>query len=116
MSGRRIRKFSFLSFFIFKLNNFIYSNRIELAVWTHSVASDIKPELLTDMPDRDNREVVGTNGSTTHTITESITSATPEQSDESNLETAPAATEQIEAVVPKDVEEKSQKPANGDFK
>lgn len=65
------------------------------------------------MPELDNHGAVGTNGTTTHTITESITSATPEQSDESNLETTPAATEQIEAVVSKDVEEKALKPANG---
>lgn len=69
------------------------------------------------MPDLDNHEAVGTNGTTTHTSTESITNATPEQSDESNLETTPAATEQIEAEVLRDVavEEKSLKPANGEF-
>lgn len=83
------------------------------------MASDIKPELLQDMPDLDKHEVIGTNGTNnTHTITESITSANnTEQSDESNLETTPppAATEQIEAVVVREDEDKPQKPANGEL-
>lgn len=80
-------------------------------MWTHSVANDIKPELLQDMPEHD---VVGTNGTATHTTIDSITSATAEQSDESNLDAAPE-TEQIGAV---DVgeEQKPQKPANGMYK
>lgn len=74
------------------------------------------PELLQDMPDLEKHEVVGSNGTThSHTITESITSANPEQSDESNLETTPAATEQIEAVEVVAEAEKPPKPANGEF-
>jgi len=87
------------------------AHSIELAVWTHSVASDIKPELLQDMPERDG---LGMNGNTnTHTTIDSITSnANVEQSDESNLEQPTLAPEQIEAV--KIAEgEKPQKPANG---
>lgn len=71
------------------------------------------------MPERiEKHEVVGTNGTTnTHTITESITGPNPEQqSDESNLETTPAATEQIEAEVVVGEGEKPQKPANGELK
>ena len=76
------------------------------------MASDIKPELLQDMPEHD---VLGTNGTTnTHTTIESITSnANVEQSDESN-EQPTLAPEQIEAVKIAD-EEKPQKPANGKF-
>lgn len=101
--------------FIFHLN-FIENlsfDRIELAVWTHSVASDIKPELLQDMPEHD---VIGTNGtSNTHTTIDSITSNANivEPSDESNLEQPTLAPEQIEAV--KIAEgEKPLKPANGE--
>lgn len=81
-------------------------------MWTHSVASDIKPELLQDMPEHDG---LGMNGTTnTHTTIDSITSnANVEQSDESNLEQPTLAPEQIEAV--KIAEgEKPQKPANGE--
>lgn len=82
--------------------------RIELAVWTHSVACDMKPELLVDMPESIKSTTVGTNGSTnTHTITESITAE--EKSNESTAETTPAAIEQTEAV------EVVKKPANGEF-
>lgn len=59
-----------------------------MAVWSHSIANDVKPELLQDMPDLEKSASIGTNGTTTHT--DSITTAT-EQSDESNAE---AATEQ----------------------
>jgi hypothetical protein len=90
--------------------------RVELAVWTHSVACDIKPELLQDMPELAKHEV-GTNGTNTHTTIESITSANTEQSDESNLEPTPTA-EQIEpvAVAVEEDAEKPQKPANGKWK
>jgi hypothetical protein len=68
----------------------------------------MKPELLADMPESTKPAAVGTNGtSNTHTITESITAE--DQSNESNAETTPAATE-TEAVVEV---VKSQKPANG---
>lgn len=59
-------------------------------MWTHSVASDIKPELLQDMPDLDKlqHEVIGgTNGTTNTHPADSITTNT-EQSDESNAEAA----------------------------
>jgi hypothetical protein len=73
------------------------------------VACDMKPELLVDMPESTKSAAAGTNGTTnTHTITESITAE--EQSNESNAETTPAATEQTEAVV-----EVVKKPANGEF-
>lgn len=82
-------------------------------MWTHSVASDIKPELLQDMPEQ--HDVMGTNGTNTHTTIDSITSnANVEQSDESNLEQPTLAPEQIEAVKIAE-EEKPQKPANGEF-
>lgn len=72
----------------------------------------MKPELLADMPENIKAAVVGTNGSTnTHTITESITGE--EQSNESNAETSPAATEQTEAMV--EVVVKPQKAANGEL-
>lgn len=89
--------------------NIFFIFRVELAVWTHSVASDIKPELLQDMPEND---IVGTNGTATHSTIETITAANAEQSDESNLEATPA-TEQIESTVGEG--EKPQKPANGKF-
>lgn len=73
----------------------IYINpifRVELAVWTHSVASDLKPELLQDMPDLDklkNAVIGGTNGTTHPHPADSITTtAATEQSDESNAEAA----------------------------
>lgn len=84
------------------------AHSVELAVWTHSVASDMTPELLQDMPEND---IVGTNGTATHSTIESITSANAEQSDESNLEATPA-TEQIEAETVGEGQ-KPQKPANG---
>lgn len=86
------------------------SSRIELAVWTHSVANDIKPELLQDMPEHD---TVGTNGTNkTHTTIESITGPNTEQSDESNLDAAPA----VEPVGVVEAEgQKPQKAANGKY-
>lgn len=92
---------------------FIYKNsssRIELAVWTHSVANDIKPELLQDMPEHD---TVGTNGTNkTHTTIESITGPNNEQNDESNLDAVPA----VEAVGIVEAEgQKPQKAANGEY-
>jgi hypothetical protein len=72
----------------------------------------MKPELLLDMPENIKAAVVGTNGSTnTHTITENITGE--EQSNESNAEASPAATEQTEAVEVEVV--KPQKAANGEL-
>lgn len=76
------------------------------------MACDIKPELLEDMPDLGKHDAVATNGTTiTHTCTENITNADAEQSDESNLEKTPAATEQIKVAMG---EGKPQKPANGE--
>ncbi|KAL7012823.1 hypothetical protein ACKWTF_015066 [Chironomus riparius] len=75
------------------------AHSIELAVWTHSIAADMKPELLQDMPDVEklkNNVIGGTNG-TTHTHPADSITATTEQSDESNAEPEPeAATEQKE--------------------
>lgn len=62
------------------------------------------------MPEND---IVGTNGTATHSTIESITSANAEQSDESNLEATPA-TEQIEAETVGEGQ-KPQKPANGKY-
>lgn len=71
----------------------------------------MKPELLADMPENIKAAAVNTNGTTnTHTITESITGE--EQSNESNADTTPAATEQTDAVVEV---VKPTKPANGKF-
>lgn len=91
---------------------------MELAVWTHSLACDIKPELLENMPEND---VVGTNGTTnSHTTIESITgNAKVEQSgdDESSSEVTPQAeepTEAVEAVKKDEQEVKPEKPANGE--
>lgn len=75
-------KFLLLTFIFF----FPFS-RVELTVWTHSVANDIKPELLKDMPDLDvlEHKVIGTNGTNTHPAADSITTDTnTEPSDESN--------------------------------
>ena len=66
-------------------------------MWTHSIAADMKPELLQDMPDVEklkNNVIGGTNG-TTHTHPADSITTTTEQSDESNAE-AEAATEQKE--------------------
>ena len=74
---------------------------MELAVWTHSIAADMKPELLQDMPDVEklkNNVIGGTNG-TTHTHPADSITTTTEQSDESNAEAeaeVEAATEQKE--------------------
>ncbi|KAG5666910.1 hypothetical protein PVAND_014917 [Polypedilum vanderplanki] len=71
------------------------AHSVELAVWTHSIATDVKPELLADMPDLDKLQhsvIGGTNGTTNTHPADSII-ATTEQSDESNAE---AATEQKE--------------------
>lgn len=61
---------------------------MELALWTHYVASELSPELLSDMPERtDNHKISGTNGVTTTTTTQL------EPSDnESNLEPAQTTT------------------------
>lgn len=92
---------------------------MELAVWTHSLACDIKPELLDNMPEND---VVGTNGTTnSHTTIESITgNPKTDQSadDESSSEVTPQAeepTEAVEAVKKDEKEVKPEKPANGEF-
>lgn len=74
------------------INRLILIFRVELAVWTHSVANDFKPELLKDMPDLDKHTIGGTNGTTnTHnnpasenSITTTTTSSVVEPSDESN--------------------------------
>jgi hypothetical protein len=68
---------------------------VELAVWTHSVACDVKPELLQDMPDLDQLQhgvIGGTNGTSNTHPADSITTTT-EQSDDSN---ADAVIEQTE--------------------
>lgn len=72
-------------------NRLILIFRVELAVWTHSVANDFKPELLKDMPDLDKHTIGGTNGTTnTHNNPASensittTTSSVVEPSDESN--------------------------------
>lgn len=59
-------------------------------MWTHSVASDVKPELLQDMPDLDKLLIGGTNGTSNTHPANSITTTTTasEQSDESNAEAA----------------------------
>lgn len=80
-------------------------------MWTHSVASDIKPELLQDLPELAKHEAIGTNGSSnTHTTIDSITNA--EQSDESNLDPS-LATDQTKSVAGTEESEVPQKPANG---
>ncbi|CRL08135.1 CLUMA_CG020851, isoform A [Clunio marinus] len=83
------------------------AHSVELAVWTHSVACDIKPELLKDMPDLDKHASVGTNGANnTHTCIEN-TKIISEQYMENNLS---STIEQIEAAEDKG---KPQGSANG---
>lgn len=120
MSGqltRKLRNQSPLS--LYSNRTFVPNSSVELAVWTHSLACDIKPELLENMPEND---VVGTNGTTnSHTTIESITGdAKIEQSgdDESSSEVTPPAeepTEAVEAVKKDEKEVKPDKPANGEL-
>lgn len=98
-------------FCIFLLNFFINFS-VELAVWTHSVANDIKPELLKDMPDLEKLQHVvigGTNGTTDSHPADSITN----NSDESN-----SAPENLADNHKNDEQKETtkQKPANGTLK
>lgn len=64
-----------------------------MALWTHYIANELCPDLLTDMPDRTDQtlqKITGTNGTTTTTTitANNTTTASETASDESNLETA----------------------------
>jgi len=69
------------------------AHKVELALWTHYVASDMKPELLENIPaftNNSSHELIITN-STTTTNNSTATNGVPpsiEASDESNLEPA----------------------------
>lgn len=63
-----------------------------MALWTHYIANELCPDLLTDMPDRTDQtlqKITGTNGTTTTTTitANNTTTASETASDESNLET-----------------------------
>lgn len=77
------------------LNDFFHF-RVELALWTHYVASELSPEMLSDLPpSTDNHKTSsGTNGVTTTGTTAADTTTTqlePSSDNESNLEPAQAA-------------------------
>lgn len=100
---------------------------MELAVWTHSVANDVKPELLKDMPDLDKLQhavIGGTNGTTTHnptsdnSITTTETTTIVESNTEPSDESAGENNENNHNNKNNENEQKEivkQKPANGEF-
>lgn len=76
-------------------------------MWTHSVASELKPELLQDMPDLDHLQhakITGTNGTSAATTPDDITT---EQSDDSNPEAQITSSADDASVEPT--------PLNGEF-
>lgn len=91
--------------FLINLSKNIY-NRVEIAVWTHYVASDLKPEWLEGLSELGNGIAVGVTAAaadttndasndvdtvtttTIHTTTNGVPPSSIEASDESNLEPA----------------------------
>lgn len=69
------------------------AHSVELALWAYSVAFDLQPELLKDMPDSNGvvaaAPIVATNGNTVDTEDESSQNGAP--SDESNLDSESAS-------------------------